>query len=774
MRGTEVADVGPVRRRPSIVIALLGLLVTPAVGGCEGLISDPAGADFDGSGGAAAVGGDGALDGACVPLDRFYSASLWPGVIRPRCVSCHRPGGPAQASDFVLPDDDATIANLEVLSRLATSELGARPRILVKPLGGDGHGGGPVLSESETAYGLLETFVALVRSPPECEPAAVDAPELTLVQLGPSALFRKAALSLAGRLPTDAELERLAVEGEGALAPLLAELMREPGFYERLREAWNDILLTDAALVDRVTHPAGYLDEAAYPDRLWFNALSIEGGRREMSDAARLGLTRGPLELIVHVVREGRPFTEILTADYVMVNPHAARSYGVFREGDFADPDDPHEFRPVRLPSVDGAAAVFPHAGILTSPYYLHRYPSTPTNRNRHRARMVYLHFLDTDVMDLSPSGADPTEVAELDNPVRDASQCSVCHRLIDPLAGAFQDFDDIGRWAPREDGWYDDSFPPGFDGALLPTEETPRALQWLAQRLVGDPRFAEAVTAHAFQILFGRRPLPTPDDPGADDFTARLAAYERQQALLSGAAEVFVEAGFDFKHLLTALILSPSYRAAGLEAEPEDLVSLRVAESVGAPQLLTPEKITRKLRAAFGEPWIYRYQQPFLELDRFRLLYGGIDSRSTAVRISKPNPLMASVSQLMANDVACRFVGRDLERPLSERAFLFGVDPEDRPSDPAAAARIREAIAALHERLLGEDDPEEIAATQDLFVRIQAEGAASVASGASPLALENRCWQGVSSLKQDPHYTVRAWMAVVAYLLQTYEFLHE
>lgn len=716
----------------------------------------------------------------CVSLEDYFRERAWPGVFGPKCSGCHRAGGAAGGTAFVLPDQSATDANLAVLVARANETIEGTSKLLVKPTGGASHGGGAVVIQGDASWEILSSFAALAANPPDCggaqPPPAVD-PMETVLPMDAAALYRQATISLAGRLPTPLEQQRLMVDGDAALDELFGALLAEPGFYGRLREAYNDILLTDAALVDRSTHPAGYLDELSYPDRLWFNAFTIEQGRRQKSDATRMGLTRGPLELIVHVVREGKPFTEILTADYVMANSYAARSYGVFDAADFVNPEDENEFVPIQLPALTSGAATFPHAGVLTSYYWLSRYPSTETNRNRHRARMFYEQFLNVDVMALSPSGADPTEVANLENPVRDAAQCSVCHQLVDPVAGAFQNFDNIGRYRPRDGGWYTDTFPTGFEGTALPQNETPSALKWLAHQAAKDPRFVEAVTSHAFRILFGRPPLGAPDDPAAEDFAARLFAYERQQQMLKAAGEVFVDGGYDFKALLVALMKSPYYRATALSQAPADLKAARLVESLGASQLLTPEKLTRKIEASLSSPWIFRYTQPLLSLDYFRLLYGGIDSSATSVRMTEPNALVAGVATLMANDLACRTVGAELERPADQRRFLVDVTPADLPTDAASEARIRGAIAALHARLLGErvgpDDPE-VDATYQLFVDVQAEGAAGIAEGRYVTGLDTHCWQGVSTLKQDPKYTVRAWMAVVSYLLSTYEFLYE
>src|SRR5690606_23906747 len=120
-----------------------------------------------------------------------------------------------------------------------------------------------------------------------------------------------------------------------------------------------------------------------------------------------------PLELVKHIVRENRPFTEIITADYIMISPYTARGYGLFEElrERFANPEDAFEYIPVRLPALKGRdkrsdqkseTGFYPHAGILSTFQYLRRYPTTETNRNRLRGRMFYQHFLGVDVLELA------------------------------------------------------------------------------------------------------------------------------------------------------------------------------------------------------------------------------------------------------------------------------------------------------------------------------------------------------------------------------------
>ena len=75
-----------------------------------------------------------------------------------------------------------------------------------------------------------------------------------------------------------------------------------------------------------------------------------------------------------------------------MVNGYSAMSYGVTTTpptyGDIAS----EQFYQAQL-------AGYHHAGILSTPTFLNRYPTTDTNRNRHRAKIVFDYFLNTDIL---------------------------------------------------------------------------------------------------------------------------------------------------------------------------------------------------------------------------------------------------------------------------------------------------------------------------------------------------------------------------------------
>ena len=127
-----------------------------------------------------------------------------------------------------------------------------------------------------------------------------------------------------------------------------------------------------------------------------------------------------------------------------------------------------HEFKPSRIVSyyregegfkaehdpVIGATRIidpgplitdYPHAGILNTTAFLQRYPSTATNRNRARARWTYYHFLGVGVEKSASRTTDPVALADTNNPTMHNPNCTVCHSVLDPVAGAFQNYNDGG-----------------------------------------------------------------------------------------------------------------------------------------------------------------------------------------------------------------------------------------------------------------------------------------------------------------------------------------
>jgi len=735
-----------------------------------------------------------------VALERFFRDEVWPKVAENSCLKCHNAKGDAGDSELILRDlaevepkdrDGVLRANLAAFEKFAREMRKDQPVILQKVVGKMAHEGKQVLKPDSSRYRILESFANRVtgKGPAIADKQLdYDPPPFFdgINMVEPRRLLRRVTLSLTARLPTAEENEKVAKQGLEAIGPILDQVMTEDAFYDRLAEGFNDIFLT-----------RGYVDNAEtllsynhFKDRLWTQHYDLthikdpkerERAGWKLADVYRESLLREPMELVKHIVRNNLPFTELITADYLMVSPYTARGYGIFEEvkGKFKNPEDPFEYIPAQIKSLehrDGRnhqktpTGRFPHAGILSSFHYLKRYPTTETNRNRLRARMYYQHFLGVDVMELAPRVTDAAEVSKhYKIPTMQAADCVICHKTVDPIAGLFQDYQTTENdYGPRKEGWFTDMFGPGSEGVDLPETERWRVIPWLAEQTAKDPRFAVAMVEHVWYIMTGRRPLLPPQDIDDPFFASKRRAYREQRDEIESIARKFASNGFNLKHVFKALAASPFYRVDGLATQAKHPRRQAELDDLGIVRLLGPEQLERKIAAIFGKRWGRLNEET-------AILYGGIDSKEITERIADPSGAIGAIQRMMANDVSCKNVPADFAKSAGERSLFPKVELDVLPGvSDEKDQQIREAIVYLHERLLGrldKPDSPQVALTFDLFAGIIAD-----AKQTAKLEKVDSYYckvQGEQRMK-DEHYTLRAWRGVVTYLLRQQEFLYE
>ena len=692
--------------------------------------------------------------------EEYYEEHVSP-IVQSRCIACHVDGGASGNTRLVfVPESESghLAANRDTFADfLEAVEDGAG--VILNKVQGVAHGGGIQLPAGSEGYAHLETFLGLLG-----EESARDAlsPETLFdtVRMAPNLrTFRRAAIVFAGRYPTPKE-EAALRSGRVPLRAAIRGLMQGPGFHDFLLRAANDRLLTDG--VDVVVDPNfEYFVRYAEKMHQCRRQHGADCWGQRWVPATQFGLRAAPLELIARIAEQDLPYTEILTADYVMANPFADDVYGPSAE--FDDPDDPFEFRPSRITSyyrnddtkvteyteafglhvVDpgNLRTDIPHAGILNTNAFLARYPSTATNRNRARSRWTYYHFLGLDVEKSAPRTTDPEALADTDNPTLNNPACTVCHTVLDPVAGAYQNYGDEGyyrdKWGGLDslddfyksppdgsdspyvegDTWYRDMRPPGFDGAAVPDADA--SLPWLASRLVADDRFARAAVRFWWPAVMGAPVADPPEDAGDADFAGRLLASNAQAAEVGRLARRFRRGvggnpAYNLKDLLTEIALSRWFRAeAATDDDPVRRAALRHA---GAERLLTPEELTRKTAAATGVAWGRRLPDPTVvrrgthsALDDaeygYRLLYGGIDSRGVTERATDMTALMAGVSLRHAADLARIVVLRELYLlEDGERRLFDGVDVAVNPAAEHESVHAVEALWPATETVLAGD----------------------------------------------------------------------
>ena len=769
-------------------------------------------------------------------------------ILQTRCVVCHEQGGTAEANGARLVLSNSTENNELAIQQFATV-LESPAFLLSKVSGGLNHGGGIVLSQGSLQYTALEQYLdTLTGTSSSSEQESAKFWEGISLETRETTL-RRASLLLSGRVATPDSIDR-AKRSDEALSAELLSLMEGPGFHDFLITGAGDRLLTQGITrgVD-VDHDF----TARYP--AWSEARDKLGTERPSDfdtdekqflhrNAGSIefawAMSQEPLELIAHIVMSDKPYSEILTADYTMVNvltDIAYRSDAGF-DSPLVDPQglyhppDFGQFLPGKnnghIPHdeawrFDGERQVvtafsdyhtMPHAGVLSTPGWLIRYPSTETNRNRARARWTYLHFLGVDIEKSAQRSTDPEALADLDNPTMNNGACTVCHERLDPMAGAYQSFGNTGHYLDKGNGahtlpdtytcpgcsdfqvgdtWYRDMRGPGFEGSHASTGQNLDSLQWLAQQIVNDARFPEATVRFWWPAVFGAEALKPPERDDIPYYDAHIAAYNAQQTLIADLAGQFIASGFNAKSLLANMLTSRWYRAAHDTTEQSTARDIELA-TLGSGRLLTPAELDRKNRAVFGRSWQQwldgygslsnRYKSALRWSPRgsFNIFLGGINGANVNLRNRQMSPLMANVTQIMALDLSCQIVLEEFQKPAAQRVAFKAVEPSTDFSTAANETAVEEQLRALllraHNRPASEQEIEGLLNTMRQYA--EKEAAASESFDASESCslgevwghqIEDAIWRDATS---DPTGMKRAWSMIVHGVLNSFWYLHD
>lgn len=777
---------------------------------------------------------------SCTSTRTYFLTEVWGPVMGRTCVGCHAPGGQARLAGArfeLLPASYPNFADHNLASAQAMVNqlynVGGRQvsALLAKPLALVSHGGNAVFQEGSAEHRAMQGLVARLQSgrsvdDETCSDFGSLAPPSGIVLMDWPETLRRASLDLVGRLPTDEEYAQ--ATNQDGFETVMRAMMEQPEFYSRWRTAWNDLLLTDRYVTDNGCdqRALNLISSEDFPNRGQYGGGAAEGMLdccnrdrenpqctqvREFFLRANNAIAREPINLFEHVIRNNRPFSEILTADYVLANPQSAFVYGATDQMGGMDYSST-ELREIRVRynrryrnrdnTMRTASVDYPHAGLLSSPAFLARYPTTATNRNRHRARIVQAYFLATDILKVGERPIDPTaSEALVQTPTLNYGPCVTCHRLNDPIAGAFRNFPadgSAGRFDP-ENEWYADMFPPGYEGENMPATNYGSALQWLAPRITADERFVSSAVRFIYTSLTGRDPLAHPTDQSDAQYAQRAAAWNEQDRIFRAIGRRFTAANMNFKEAVLDMLESPLYRAQAFVSTPGSEPTIE-HQGIGSSRILTPELLDQRIRAIMGIGWVRDARREAMRpgtdgwlRNDFYFPYGGINSDTITRRSRDAGGIIVGVAQRMATEVACRVTAYDFTRPIEGRRFFRGVAldtvPESAGSEvPGSVTKIRENIAALHLAILGEHltptDPE-VDRTYQLFLETWRETRMPVGMEGRTDNLNYNC-QGrwniqtgeelpmAERLERDTNGTIRAWMAVVTYLLSDYRFLYQ
>ena len=679
--------------------------------------------------------------GGTDPLE-YFNENISSEVIQSTCINCHVAEGQASGSALVyLPENIAGHAqsNYDLLKAYITENPNRANDVLTKSVGVN-HGGGIQLSSDSAEYQNLSTFLSLIDGNVSDSSVALGDFWNGVTMATPAETLRRAAFIVAHRPPTTQELAVVSAGGEAVLRQSIRGLMTGGDFHDFLTTGANDRLFTDAFFGDLVFEAVGFSDPF-FPigvNKL-FDAFEEdpEGGEGlEFEGLWYWGMTRAPLELIAYIVENDRSYQEVVTADYMMVNPTTSEillsevsfdegaGHLVYKPGQNQGQTVEDDKLTTRFVQGIGTQVMsweiiqYPHAGVLNSHAFLNRYPTTETNRNRARARWTYYHFLGVDIEKSAGRTTDPEALADTDNPTLNNPACTVCHVLHDPVAGTFQNYGNEGNYRdsfggldslpdtykfpedfnenaePSEyqsgDTWFRDMREPGIDWKLAP--DPINSLQWLGQEIAEDERFASASVKFWWPALMGAEALTAPETSSDRNFPEKLAAFEEQNTYIEALGRQFaigINGGtaYNGKDLLTEMMLGPWFRAKGLTPDADIASAVAVVKDTGTRRLLTPLELEKKTAALLGWTWgntqsRSRYEGVQSSLTGpYRLYYGGIDSLGIKTRARALTSLMTNVAEKQAIRMACPTVVTDFYRPSNNRLLFKGIEGEITPS---------------------------------------------------------------------------------------------
>ena len=189
--------------------------------------------------------------------------------------------------------------------------------------------------------------------------------------------------------------------------------------------------------------------------------IPVPGDFPDFDNELRQAFRRETELFVDSVMREDRTVLTLLDADYTFVNGRLARHYGI------PNVYGSH-FRRVRL-NGEERRGLLGQGSILTITSYPNR--TSPVLRGKY----ILENILGTppsppppDVPDLGENapGEEPKSLRERMELHRRTPTCASCHRVMDPLGFALENFDGVGQWRLKEVGGTIDPVGQLADGA--------------------------------------------------------------------------------------------------------------------------------------------------------------------------------------------------------------------------------------------------------------------------------------------------------------------
>jgi len=325
---------------------------------------------------------------------------------------------------------------------------------------------------------ILASPPFLVRA--EREPASITAGQP----------YRITDLELASRLSfliwssiPDDELIEVASQNKLHLAPVL-----ERQVHRMLADPKADALVSNFG--DQLLYlrnlPATSPDGVFYPD--W-------------DDELRKGFRRETELLFQSIINENRSVVDLLTADYTFLNERLAKHYGI-----------PNiygsQFRRVELgPDLAYRRGLLGQGSVLALTW-VQNFRTSPVKRGV----WVLENILGTPPPE-PPPNVPPLEDSKGDNKImtlreqmtlhRKNEPCASCHKLMDPIGFALENFDADAKWRTKEGG--DGGVPIDTSGVLWDGTKVNGPIELRQALLHYSPQFVRMITEKLMTFALGR-----------------------------------------------------------------------------------------------------------------------------------------------------------------------------------------------------------------------------------------------------------------------------
>jgi len=253
----------------------------------------------------------------------------------------------------------------------------------------------------------------------------------------------------------------------------------------------------------------------------------------DFDDNLRQAFRRETELLVASLVREDRSVLDLLNVDYSFLNERLAKHYGI-----------PHvygsRFRRVDLAQGTHRGGLLRHGSILTVTSYATR--TSPVLRG---------HWVLKNLLGAAPPPPPPGVEPLQDNTVaaglsvrerlaahRQETACAGCHRLMDPIGFALEEFDAVGRWRATDAGR-----PIDLTGTLFGHQEF-TGVAGLEQALLNHPDMFVATLAEKMLTFALGRGLTHDDAPVIREIVRQTRRRD-----------------YRFSELVMAIVASPAFQ---------------------------------------------------------------------------------------------------------------------------------------------------------------------------------------------------------------------